>query len=39
MVGPGNLPLTVTMGLVEHNLVVFFRTTCIYIYIYVREVN
>ena len=35
MVGPGNPPLTVTMGLVEHNLVVFFSTTYTYIYIYI----
>lgn len=27
MVGPGYLPLTVTMGLLEHNLEVFFCTT------------
>jgi hypothetical protein len=27
-VGPGNLPLTVTMGFSEHSLVVFFITTC-----------
>jgi len=28
MVGPGNFPFMVTMGLVEHNLVAFFSTTC-----------
>jgi len=29
MVGPGKFPFTVTMGLVEHNLVAFFITTWI----------
>lgn len=29
-VGPGNRPLTVTMGLDAHSLVVFFNTTCIH---------
>lgn len=27
IVGPGNFPFTVTIGLVEHNLVAFFITT------------
>lgn len=46
IVGPGNLPLTVTVGLVEHSRVMFFITTyrqsfctvrIIYIYIYTQE--